>query len=200
MQRIITILGVLLVFVSCMSAQYKQGNVELSFSGNFGSSTTSVISGGQETLEKLTHAYIAVAPSYYVFDGFSLEAELALFALQNRRAGHYILGNISYTARFGETKSAVFGRFGIGTANAVRYPLIGDATLTVSDSSNVGVFNFGGGYKYLVAENIALRAELNYKLHFWEETIYLDERREHKVHRTYGFQDVGLLFGFSVIF
>jgi opacity protein-like surface antigen len=76
MKRFILLFAALLVASAHSSAQFKQGDVELSFSGSLGSLSNSSNTSGYKYSESRNVAILSVVPGYYIIDGLSLEAEL----------------------------------------------------------------------------------------------------------------------------
>lgn len=197
MRRIILRLGALLVLTSYSRAQFKQGDIELSFSGSLGSWTTSSTSNGRTSSDSRAYVFFAVTPGYYIVDGLSIEAELGLLAVEKMTPTEYLLGDISYTYRLPDSKVALFARVGYGFSNSAKYPMFGDALIKTSNELDVGVVNIGGGLKYIVSEGVALRAEINYRSHSWTSEYRGYGGSSSKTEYTYS--NIGLLLGFSVL-
>jgi opacity protein-like surface antigen len=178
------------------SAQFKKGDVELSFSGSLGSNTiTESSSGGYSFSNSSTEKYLffSVSPGYYLLDGLSVEPEISFTANQHEQPAQYLLLNLSYTYLLPNSREALFLRAGYGISNSVQMPVLGAAVVHTSDKFNVGVLNLGAGAKFLVTQSVILRAEVNYRSHTWsndEGYGYSDD---------YAYSNVGLLVGFSIL-
>lgn len=197
MKQIIRIMCMLLILCSFAVAQFQQGDVEIAFSGNFGSLETSRTSGGSTQSESSTYFNLSITPGYYVANGFSIEPEFALLAVEDEEPAQYVLGNISYTYRLPESDVALFGRAGYGVSNSIQFPVPGGINLRISDKFDVGVLNLGAGVKYVIKNAVALRTEMNYRRHSWTTESFSFFGGSFKSERTY--TNIGLLFGFSVL-
>jgi hypothetical protein len=196
MKRFILVFAALVMVTAYAKAQFKQGDVELSFSGGLDSWSNSSTSSGSTHSDSRNLAILSVVPGFYVIDGLSLEAELGLFAEEKAKPAEFLLGNISYTYPIPESRVALFGRVGYGFSNAWQLPVPLGTVLRVSNDFDVGVFNAGAGVKILVSQGVALRAELNYKSHSWT-TEYHSYYYSSKTEYTYS--NTGLLLGFSIL-
>jgi hypothetical protein len=196
MKRLILVSAVVMMVTAHATAQFKQGDVELSFSGSLGSLNASSTSSGYNHSESRNTAILSVVPGFYVIDGLSLEAELGLLAEEKAMPAQYLLGNVSYTYLIPESRVALFGRVGYGVSNSVQIPVQPGIVSRVTNNFDVGVFNAGAGVKILVSQGAALRAELNYKSHSWT-TEYHSPYYSSKTEYTYS--NTGLLLGFSIL-
>jgi hypothetical protein len=196
MKRFILLFAALLIVSAHSSAQFKQGDVELSFSGSLGSLSNSSNTSGYNYSESRNVAILSVVPGYYIIDGLSLEAELGLLAEEKASPAQYLLGNVSYTYRIPESRVALFGRVGYGVSNSIQIPMQLGIVSRVTSNFDVGVFNAGAGVKILVSQGAALRAELNYKSHSWTSeyhSAYYSSKTD------YTYSNTGLLLGFSIL-
>jgi hypothetical protein len=196
MKRLILLSAVIMMVMADATAQFKQGDVELSFSGSLGSWNTSSTSSGYNLSQSRNVAIISVVPGFYVVDGLSLEPELGLLAEEKAKPAQFLLGNVSYAYRIPDSKIALFGRVGYGFSNAIQLPVQPGIVSRVSNDFDVGVFNAGAGVKILVSQGAAVRAELNYKSHSWT-TEYHSPYYSSKTEYTYS--NTGLLLGFSIL-
>lgn len=79
-------------FVGYLHAQFKQGNIELGFSGTAGwqkySSAVSI---------SMKYASLSLLPGYYVSDGLSIEPEIGMTFMEKVKPAFFFVGNLSYT-------------------------------------------------------------------------------------------------------
>jgi hypothetical protein len=198
MKRLILLSAVVMMVTAHATAQFKQGDVELSFSGSLGSWNNSSSSSGYNYSESRNMAIISVVPGYYIVDGLSLEAELGLLAEEKAKPAQYLLGNVSYTYLIPESRVALFGRVGYGASNSVQIPVQLGIVSRVTNNFDVGVFNAGAGVKILVSQGAALRAEVSYKSHSWT-TQYPGYFGGSSYKTEYTYSNTGLLLGFSIL-
>jgi hypothetical protein len=196
MKRLILLSTVIMMVTAHATAQFKQGDVELSFSGSLGSWSNSSTSSGSTHSDSRNLAILSVVPGFYVIDGLSLEAELGLLAEEKAKPAQFVLGNVSYTYPIPESRVALYGRVGYGVSNAIQLPVPLGIVSRVSNDFDVGVFNAGAGLKILVSQGAAIRVELNYKSHSWT-TEYQSYYYSSKTDYTYS--NTGLLLGFSIL-
>ncbi|HEY6951388.1 MAG TPA: outer membrane beta-barrel protein [Bacteroidota bacterium] len=189
----------LVLAVGIADAQFQKGTTELTLSGNLGSSTNKTSGGNSyysyDHSETVNYAVLDLAVGFFLADGFSLEPEVALFAAEQQEPAQYLLANISYTMPNPSAKVAPFIRAGYGVSNSMKIPGLGIMG-RMSDKLDVGVLNLGAGIKYLVASDVALRVEVNYRKHSYSHS---DSFSGFTSSYEYSFATTGLLFGFSVL-
>ncbi len=184
----------LVLSATTANAQFKRGDVELSFSGSIGS--WSPPSTPAYKVESQNYASLYVVPGYYVADGLSVEPELGFMAVENSKPAQYLLLNLSYTYLIPETKAGCFVRAGYGLANALEYPFGNGIVVQASDKFNVGVLNLGVGAKFLISSSVLVRTEFNFKKHSWTE-----ESTSPYYSYKWDFTEstIGLILGFSIV-
>jgi opacity protein-like surface antigen len=190
MRRIAPVFVLGLLVITNVQAQFNKGDVELSFSGSF--SSMSYKSSGYDDSESNTIFTLSIIPGYYFLDGFSVEPEIGVMKIDDDDAAFYLLGNLSFTHLLEGGRLAVFGRAGYGKSNSVVTPFGGSGFFRVSNGFDVDVINVGGGTKYLITDNVVLRAEINYRSHKWNEDYWLGEKEDLTM------SNMGLLVGFSI--
>ncbi len=189
-----------LISASVIKAQYKTGDFEFSFSGSFSSmtvenSTNSPYFGSSPNSESRNTMDISFTPGYYITDGFSIEAEFGLIAIEKSKPSQYILFNLGYTYLIPGSRTALFAHGGYGLANSIEIPYFNNAPVLQSNDFNVKVLNLGAGVKYLITSNVIIHAEVNYRNHKWT-----DEYSGYYSYSTdYSISNVGLLLGFSIL-
>jgi hypothetical protein len=199
MKKILVIVALLTASLSVAFAQFEKGTVEMSLTGTAGYQKISN-SGGtmySSSSESLGYLYLNTTFGYYLTDGLSLEPELGTFFLENEPPSESILLNLSYTKSITNTSVALFCRAGYGLGNALSYVALGMVPLRITNGWDVHIFNIGGGLKILVAENIALRVELNYRSETYDikDGLYINTTSNIE----YTYSNTALLFGFSFL-
>jgi opacity protein-like surface antigen len=199
MKKTLFIIALLAANLEAAFAQFEQGTVEMSLTGTAGYQKVSVSGGStsSSSSESLGYLYLNTTFGYYLTDGLSLEPQLGTFLMENEPPSESILLNLSYTKPITNTSVALFCRIGYGLGNAISYVALGMAPLRMTNDWDVQIFNMGGGLKILVAENIALRAELNYRSETYDLRDVLYSNTSSDI--EYTFSNTALLFGFSVL-
>jgi len=197
MKRFILIIGVLFLLSSTCDAQFRKGDIELSFSGSAGSFKSSSTSFGETRSESQGYGLLAIAPSFYLVDGFSAELELGFLAKEDLEPAFFAVGNLSYTFWRTGAKVAPYLRLGYGLSNGFQHPIAGSAVIRQSDKFDINIFNAGVGIKYLLSPGAALRAEINYKSQNWSRETRRFFGGTYKT--DYAYSNVGLLLGISVL-
>lgn len=194
MKTVAALLALLLLGYSSSNAQFKQGQVELSFSGSIGS--FSPPSTPDYKLDAQNYVSLYVVPGYYILDGLSVEPELGLMAEESSKPAQYLLLNLSYTYLIPETKIGCFVRGGYGISNSMEYPFGNGVVIPASDKFNVGVLNLGVGAKFLISSSVLIRTEFNYKKHSWK-----DEYNSPYYSYSLDFTEstIGVILGFSIL-
>jgi hypothetical protein len=202
MRSVVTVASVLLLTASITCAQFKKGDVELSFSGSLGSWSNEFsdsYSGGISHTYSDSHNYlfVAISPGYYLEDGLSVEPELSLMAAEKSKPIQYLLLNLSYTYLLPNSVIAPYAIAGYGLSNSVQMAGMTVYPLLASNKFNVGVFNAGAGVKFLLNRFVVLRTEINYKSHAWSETQDYGYGMTDKTETNLSF--FGLQLGISVL-
>ena len=166
---------VLIPFLAAIAfSQFKKNDVELSFSGTIGSislqETQKSGSYSSNYSDSKSYFYITVCPGFYVMDGFSLEPEIAILAVDKIKQSHYFLMNVSYTYVVPQSIIAPFVRAGYGLSNAVSLPDFLGGLMQISSNLDVKVLNLSGGIKFIVAKNASINAEINYRNHNYSKS------------------------------
>jgi hypothetical protein len=191
---------VLLSVATCSQsdAQFRQGNVELSFSASLGSRSSKSSSPYYSSSESYDFMYLGVSPGIYLVRGLSFEPEIGVMALQKHFPAWYLLGNLSYTLDIQGTGVAPFARGGFGVSNAI-LPFPGTLIAPrISDKLRVHTVNIGAGAKTHIAGPLYFRSEFNYKRYHWTER-YPNPDPGYPFTRAFDYADLALFFGFSVL-
>ncbi|MBI3577849.1 MAG: outer membrane beta-barrel protein [Ignavibacteriales bacterium] len=204
MRSSLLILTLSLLLTSIANAQFRQSDVELTFSGSFGAwessvkatSTSSNYTFTYTSAETRNFVSLSIAPGYYIFDGLSVEPQIGIIAVEKREPTFFLLGNISYTYSIPDSRVAPFALIGYGISNAVTYPMYGEAPIQASHDLNIPIFNAGGGIKTLLTSDIVLRAEINYRKFMWTDSSNnsFGTGTSDNKHSTTAF-----IFGFSIL-
>lgn len=190
--------------VTCSLAQFKKGDVELSFSGSFSSLTSQTTattnstyySGSTTNSDTRTSAYLSVAPGYYFLDNFSIEGEFGISAIEKVQPAQYLLLNLAYTYLIPDSKAALFAHAGYGLSNSVALSYFNNYLVRTSDGFDVGIINLGAGMKFLMTSHVLLHTEVNYRIHNWSNEFSLfgiTGKEDMK------YSNISLLFGFSIL-
>ncbi len=202
MKSVITLSSVLLLAAAVACAQFKKGDVELSFSGSIGSwsnhySDTYSGGGSYSSSDSRNYVFLAVSPGYYLADGLSVEPEFSLMAAEESKPIQYLLMNLSYTHLLPNSIVAPYARAGYGVANSVQMAGMTVLPIEASSKFDIGVFNAGAGVKVLLNRFVVLRTEINYKSHAWSDSQDYGYGISHKSESKLSF--FGLQLGFSVL-
>jgi hypothetical protein len=200
MQRILAV--TLVVF--CLGAppalsQTQSKSWEFSLATNVGSTSSSVTyTSGEhtETNESDAQSYLGldVRAGYFVADGFSLEPEIYILAVDGMRPMFNIGANAAYTFTIPESavKPFVTAGYGIGNSN----PMMQRLYQRSSEAMDVPVLRAGGGLKVFISKQVALKVEYRYERYTQEatETTYWGYSYSYKAVSNYH----NVLIGFSV--
>ncbi len=152
-------------------SQTQSGSWELSLAGNVGSmsATTEFTGGGRtQTDEGEAQAYLGLnlRAGYYIVDGFSLEPELYLLAVEKTPPAFNFGANASYTFTIPESpvKPFLIAGYGIGNGIPIMQRLIGRS----SGDFDIPVARLGAGVKFLVTKQVALKLEYRYERYSYE--------------------------------
>jgi len=181
-------------------AQIGRGSWELSAACNLGSMSSSYEStgGGQ------THSGSSEAQGYFALDfrvggypadGFSIEPEVYMLAVENESPAFNFGANLAYTFDIQESiiKPFVIAGYGIGNGAPIMQRLLGRS----SDKLDIPVLRVGGGIKVFVSKSVALKMEYRYERYSQEKTTTI-YTYSYTTNSTANYHNV--LFGFSVFF
>jgi hypothetical protein len=156
------------VDISITKAPFMQGDWELSMTGTIGKTSSTTISTmdsyGYENKSSKMYGTLSLTAGYYIIDQLSVEPEINYFAYEGAPPGESVLLNLSYTYPIRHSIVALFIRGGYGLGNASSVLGIPDVIIHCSDNFDVKTFNAGAGVKLIIAQNVALRIEMNYRL------------------------------------
>jgi opacity protein-like surface antigen len=200
MQRILAVtLASLCLGVLPALSQTQSKSWEFSLATNVGSTSSSVTftSGGRtETNESDAQTYLGldVRAGYFVVDGFSLEPEIYVLAVDKMRPMFNIGANAAYTFTIPESpvKPFVTAGYGIGNSN----PMMQRLYQRSSEAMDVPVLRAGGGLKVFISKQVALKLEYRYERYTQEnsETSYWGYSYSYEAVSNYH----NVLIGFSV--
>ncbi len=154
-------------------SQTGSGSWELSLSGNFGSMSTSYeySSGGtSRSGEGEGQGYLGLdfRAGYFITDGFSLEPEIYMLAVEGVPPAFNIGANAAYTFTLPESPVRPFVTAGFGTGNAI--PIMQRLIDRSSGKLDIPVFRIGGGAKTFITKNIAVKVEYRYERYSHEDS------------------------------
>jgi hypothetical protein len=176
MKRISFILAILLIITSGYAQVnekserqfYKQGDWELCFSANIGSSSAQTKGTIVESYDDSSQSYynyennekgiflqLGVSTGYYIINGLSIEPELNLI-LYFDEISVSVLGNLCYTFYFPQKNIYPYLKLGYGLSDEH-----GDSYL--SKSLSLKTINAGAGLKIMYFPGMAFRVEINYR-------------------------------------
>jgi opacity protein-like surface antigen len=184
------------VDISIQRAPFMQGDWELSMTGTIGKSTRSVSSpspyGSWGNESSTTYGTLSLTAGYYIIDQLSIEPEINFLAYEGEPPGESVLLNLSYTYPIPHSIVAPFIRGGYGLGNATSFLGIPDLAIHSTDNFDIKTLNAGAGVKLIVAQNVALRIEINYR----NQTYTLEDI---SYSLDYKYSTVELFIGFSVL-
>lgn len=190
----------LAIVVLDASAQTERGSWEVSAACNLGSTSSSYEStGGGQTHSGSSEATGFFALDFraggYLADGFSIEPEVYVLAVEKELPSFNLGGNVAYTFTIPESivKPFVIAGYGIGNAAPIMQRLLGRS----SDELDIPVLRVGGGIKVFVSKSVALKVEYRYERYTQEETTQIFNS-SYTSTSTSNYHNV--LFGFSVFF
>jgi opacity protein-like surface antigen len=200
MKKTLVIVALLAANLSVAFAQFEKGTVEMSLAGTAGYQKVSASGNPGYGAPSKSIGYINIYTTcgYYLLNGLSIEPQIGALFIENNRPSESALLSLSYTKLITNTSVALYFRLGYGLSNGLSLPIIGSALFQrVTNDWDIQIFNVGGGLKILVAENIALRIELNYRSETFndQDAIY----SYYPADIDYTYSNTALLFGFSVL-
>lgn len=206
MKSLTSIAVILFLCTSLATAQFKQGDWELGLVGSLGSlSVTNSYnynsqyynySSSNSVSKSYTYAVISVSPAYFIANGFSIEPEFGLFALEEQSPGEYIVGNLSYTYLLPDSKIAIFAHAGYGVSNCILFTYNDIPYNRASQNLDVKLINMGAGLKFLVTSSVILKSEINYLIQNYER----DFSDSYSSSQTkIDMNHISLLFGFAFL-
>lgn len=188
-----------LLIASVASAQFKQGDFEMSLLGTVGSmnekreySSSTGFEFDDDYDESHSYGYVSFMPAYYLIDGLAAELEIGIRAMEGVRPMQAVILNLGYTHKLPGSALALFGRVGYGLSNSWSIPVFLEQYGGASDKFDVNIINVGAGAKILVSRSAFIRAELNYRIQSYE--------RDSGVLTTdYSYNTMALLFGVGLV-
>lgn len=195
MKSITVSICMLFLTASWSDAQFKKGDLEISFAGGFTGIITSNLSGESGLAAKSSGsdclAFFSCCPGYYFLDGFSVEPEFAVLAVKGSRPAQLSLVNLSYTQEISPEKFAAYGLVGYGLSNSIEIVQPTHFLERVANGFDMGVLNAGVGGKVLMTRSAILRFEYNYRMQSRRENVFAV--------RSDRYVTLSVLFGFSVL-
>jgi hypothetical protein len=189
--------AVVLAALPAMS-QTQPGSFEFSAAGNIGSLSTSTetTSGAQTNMyepEAQSYFGLDIRVGAYLVEGLSIEPEIYILAVEKSPPAFNLGGNLSYTFTIPESpvKPFVIAGYGVGNGIPVMQRLMGRA----SDKLDIPVLRVGGGLKFFLSKQVAVKIEYRYERYTTESTTSY-------YYYSYSYKEVqnyhNVLFGFSV--
>jgi opacity protein-like surface antigen len=170
-------IGVLVIALSLVAVpavgQTGPGSVEMSLSGNFGSmsSSSEYTSGGHtstSTSESRSYFGLDLRVGAYVVEGFSLEPEVYVLAVEKTPPAFSFGANAAYTFSIPQSPVKPFITVGYGIGNGI--PLMQRLMDRSSSDLDIPVFRAGGGLKVFVSKQVALKVEYRYERYSQDNT------------------------------
>jgi opacity protein-like surface antigen len=194
-------LAIIAVFMTSGSqGQIKQGILELSLSGNFGTSSGSTEQTGAISFksDQPAEGYLSFAlrPGYYVIEGLVVEPELLWTATEESPPSFSFTGNLAYHFVIPQSRMAPFVLVGYGKANGI--PRFQQSLQRATDGFDVSVLNIGAGMKFFVALRVALRVEYRLQRYGYETSSGLSGVLANSIKTTRVFHN--FFFGLSYFF
>lgn len=146
---------------------------ELSLMGSF---TSESVDNGYPDDENSTLS-LSISPAYYIYDGLSLEPELIAlvkFYGNNQAANYQLLLNVGYTFRTKKSFNPyIKAGYGIGDMTTTYFAGTAASPNGAEDVNEfVQCINSGVGAKWIVGNNAAIKAELNYRVQHYSYIPY----------------------------
>jgi hypothetical protein len=188
------------LFIDCdLYSQFKKGKIELSFSGNLGTSSlsrTSTETGSVKT--DLNFVQVFISSGYYVTDEILISGDLGYFETQSDKNKEvinedYLIVNLSYVYKIPKKDIGIFIKTGYGFSNT---PFNSKADYIIQSAykkAASGIFNLSTGLKLLLGKETTISAEINYKNINW------DRKTANNLYVEYKNIKICLLLGFSII-
>ena len=177
MKRFSAVLFVFILFFGTVNAQFRKDNFEVGISTSLGSLSASNTNPWLQNYSTYYFTFLSGFAGYYLFDGFSIEPEFGIFAIENNSPAQFIIGNISYTKLRKNSPFAFFGKIGFGLSNSVILTSSDKPLMTNPDNFDTKIVSVGMGVKYILDYQIVLRGEFNYK--FQSRTIDFGTASDH---------------------
>lgn len=153
----------LLIFCQQLYAQFKAGDVELSFDGSLGTTTTHIAFGGLTVENSSNYFSLFSSTGYYVIEGLAVESEIGMLLVEKKEPGYALLLGLSYNLMIPNSNSALFGRVGYGKANSLFIPEVGNVFQKLTKEFDVDMISITLGIKHLITPNIPLKFGVNYR-------------------------------------
>lgn len=187
---------------------FHKGSWELNFSASIGNLTTSTSSSSSgayipysnEKSSSMFYVQLGVIPAYFVSDGLSIEPEVnVLFQSQEgvkNKPSLSFLANLAYNFNLPQKNFSSFIRIGYGISNSLQIPVVVGGLARVSDDLDVSVLNAGVGFKFLIAQNLLIRTELNYRRFSYGNDM---SSSYYSSSYDYTLSSISGIFGFSIL-
>lgn len=187
----------LLFFVTTSFAQIKDGKIEVSASGTFGSFSTSTVSNSYSyESEGKTYLSTSIKLGYHLISGFEIEPELYTYIIEKSKPTFVISTNVLYNYSIPDSKIYPFVLLGYGLGNSYPIIVIPNVFIRMSDEFNVGCFNAGVGLKYFINDNVGLRIEYRYQKYSHNDDMQLYNSTQNN---QFNVKMHSVLFGFSIL-
>lgn len=203
MKRIFISSFALLIICQQLNAQFKAGDIELSFAGSLGTTTTHIAFGGL-TVEKSSNYFsLFSSTGYYVMEGLAVESEIGMLLVEEKEPGYALLLGLSYNLMIPNTNSALFGRVGYGKANSLFIPEVGNVFQKLTKNFDVDMISITLGMKHLITPNIPLKFGINYRQSTYSEpfsspSIIFSNALGNTINNKYSL--LSAFAGFSILF
>lgn len=187
-----------LLLASVASAQFRQGDFEMTLLGTVGSMnetreyTSNDLELDDDYDESHSYGYVSFMPAYYLIDGLAAELEIGIRAMEGISPMQAVILNLGYTHKLPGSALALFGRVGYGLSNSWSIPVFLEQYGGRSDDFDVSIINVGAGAKILVSRSAFIRAELNYRIQSYE-------RGSDLLTIDYTYSSMALLFGVGLV-
>lgn len=149
-------------------AQPVQGSKEISLQGYVTSRDEKITEKGTPNSESydMTVGSLYLRMGYFITDNFSIDPELNWGFTDKTPPSFAFSLNGSFHAPLKEN-IFVFVTGGAGLSNSV--PFLNVSVNRYTEKFDIAMYNFGGGIKYYLTENLALRTEFRYQVYSYEE-------------------------------
>lgn len=162
MRTLIAVVAISSLMAPGAMAQERDLGVELSFSGTGGwMSTSSSSSSYSYSSDAQGYLTLVARTGVFVYEGLSLEPEIALTAMEGTEPALVLAGNLSYTFFPPDANVCPFVLVGVGIGNAI--PMGPNPIGRMSNALDVFMIGAGAGMKVFLTESAALRFEYRYQ-------------------------------------
>jgi hypothetical protein len=161
-KHLITIVALIALY-STSYGHFKQGDLELGFNVGMGMMTTEYKFLSKDYSESLNFFGLSVTPGYYIVDGFSIEPEIGITAIEEEYPSFFLLGNLSYTYIQTNSNWGPFIKLGYGISNSYNMFPGEKIYMHSSNEMDLSILNVSAGIKAILGNVLVLRSELNYR-------------------------------------